>query len=77
MRVKTIFCSSELSDYTSELQVYANADGELYISITSDPNDPYSYQWICFDKQTAIKFSKAVRREISFLKDIEEGINNG
>lgn len=77
MRVKTIFCSSDLSDYTSELQVYANADGELYISITSDSNDPYAYQWICLDKQTAIKFSKSVRREISFLKDGEEGVTNG
>ena len=69
MRVKTIFCSSEKQTYSSELEVYANANGELYISITADPNDPYQIQWICLDKDTAIKFSKVLRREISFLKD--------
>jgi hypothetical protein len=72
MKVKTIFVSSEKSEHDSELQVYATDDGELLISIYSPGEELYA-QWVSLDKQTAIKFSKIVRREISFLKDEEVG----
>ena len=70
MGIKTIFENSPSSGHDSEMQVYANDKGELYITIYSHDN-PYSENFICLDKETAIKFSKVVRREISFLSDGE------
>jgi hypothetical protein len=75
MRVKTIFLSSEKSDLNSELEFFANTSGELFISIYLSDDNIYQCS-ICLDKETAIKFSKVVRREISFLND-EEGLPNG
>ena len=72
MNYKTIFLNPEGSNHDSELEIYANDKGELYITIY-DPKESMYGNFICLDKQTAIKFSKVVRREISFLKDGEEG----
>lgn len=71
MNYKTVFLNSEGSNHNSELEIYANHNGELYITIY-DPADTMYGNFICLDKQTAIKFSKVVRREISFLKDGKE-----
>jgi hypothetical protein len=67
MRVRTIFCSSELSGHLSELEVYANDKNEIYISISESPEDPFRSQFIALDRDTAIKFSKVLRKEISAL----------
>lgn len=76
MRVKTIFCSSEKSDVNHELDCYCNYNNEIAIFIT-DPEhrDDLSFsQFIAFDRETAIKFSKHLRREIA---KIEREVNVG
>ncbi len=61
-KTKVIFCSSDKSDYDSELECYINDNQEIYINIEC-PNGTFNF--ICLDKQTAIKFSKVLRTEIS------------
>lgn len=66
--VKLIFSGTEQSSTEStQLQVYANSKNELYIEI----NDNYILPCccICLDKETAIKFSKEIRKQISYLED--------
>ncbi len=71
---KTIFCSSVMSEVNFEMECYLNDRNEIFIQI-SNPNDEHEFAFICLNKQTAIKFSKHLRKEISFLLDSE--VNNG
>ena len=64
MAVKMIFEGTERSNHESEMYLHANEFNEVYIRIGS-PNTPLNY--ICLDKQSAIKFSKVLRTEISKL----------
>ena len=68
-KVKLLYCGTEESqteNYT--LVMYANSNNEIYISIDSEDEQP---SFICLDRTTAIKLSKELRKEISYLK-IEE-----
>ena len=69
MGVRTVFVSSEKSDYNSELEVYYNAFNEIYISIYVPGGDAHESQYITLDKETAIKLAKTLRREISFIRE--------
>lgn len=60
------FHSTERSGLDSKLRVYSNTENELYIIIEIDE---MCWGNICMDKETAIKFSKEVRKQISFLED--------
>jgi hypothetical protein len=71
---KTIFCSSEKSGVNFEMECYLNAQNEIYIGI-SNPEDQLEFAFIALNKQTAIKFSKHLRKEISFL--LNEEVDNG
>lgn len=71
-RTKTIFCSSEKSEVLHELTAYWNDCNEIFISINcSNSYDVESF--ICLDKETAIKFVKHLKREISKIKEEENG----
>ena len=64
--IKIIFCSSEDSKHDSELECYMNENREIYVNIES-PNGAFNF--ICLDKDAAIKFSKVLRTEISKISD--------
>ena len=64
--IKIIFCSSEDSQHDSELECYMNQNKEIYINIES-PNNQFNF--ICLNKEAAIKFSKVLRTEISKISD--------
>lgn len=62
------FHSTELSKSNSKLRVYYNTRNELYIEIEIEDGDmPNSY--VCLGKQEAIKLSKEIRKQVSFLED--------
>lgn len=71
--VKLIFLSSDKSNLETELECFFNSKNEIFISICSQ-NDAMDQQCICFDKETAVKFVKHLKREISF---IESEVKNG
>ncbi len=50
-----------------ELECYANATDEIYISMDCDDGLPKS--WIVLDIPTAIKLNRILRREINTIKD--------
>ena len=60
------FNSTKESKCESKMFVHANASNELYICIEFDDQ---MFGAICLDKQTAIKFAKEVRKQISYLED--------
>jgi hypothetical protein len=70
MAYELVFHSTERSESSTNLIVRANQFNELYIEI-ADPQAQHhlNFQYICLDKQTAIKFSKELRKQISFLED--------
>lgn len=62
--IKLIFQGTERSEtFEDELEVYANTFNEITIII----NDSH-LSMICLDKETAIKFSKELRKQISYLE---------
>ena len=68
--VKLIFCGSGQSGTEEHtLAAYCNSNKELFISIDMNFGDDYSNAYLCLDKSTAIKFSKELRKQISYLED--------
>ena len=64
--VKLTFQGTENSIDNTCLEVFANSRGELYISIT-DSKYPLEGGFITLDKETAIKLSKEIRKQISLI----------
>jgi hypothetical protein len=69
-KTKTIFCSSDISNVSFEMECFANHRNEIYISIYN-PDDQQEFAFVCLDKLTAIKLSKHLRSEISILINSE------
>jgi hypothetical protein len=67
-RIKTIFCSSEKSGVNYEMQCFKNTQNEIYIQIKNPEDEREEFMFICLDKKTAVKFSKLLRREISYIE---------
>jgi hypothetical protein len=65
--VKLLFYGTEGSEKT--IECYANADEELVISIDNE-YDAGKTIAIFLDKETAIRFSKELRKEIAKLREI-------
>lgn len=67
---KIIFCSSDMSEVQTELECFCNNRNEIYIGI-NDPTVEYVYanQFVALTKETAIKFSKHLRKEIAILME--------
>ena len=63
--VKLFFCASEKSNYDSEIECFANNDNDIFIRITNTEN--LEYEFISLDKETAIKFSRELRKQISLI----------
>ena len=60
------FHSTERSGIESTMQVYKNTENEIYLIVEIDE---MCWGSICLDKETAIKFSKELRKQISYLED--------
>lgn len=68
--VKLIFQGTERSEtYDDELQVFTNTFDELTVIINGS-----HLTMICLDRETAIKFAKEVRKQISYM---ESEVDNG
>lgn len=68
--VKLIFGGSAEYDCAEQtMQCYVNSDGGLYISITHDYLEYDDFRFTVLDKQTAIKLSKELRKQISLMED--------
>jgi hypothetical protein len=68
---KIVFLGTERSKTDdTELECFVNGSGEIFIEIKESGHmSGYGLQFICLDKSTAIKFSKALRTEISKIVD--------
>jgi hypothetical protein len=65
--VKLSFCGTTESDTDQhELQCYANLRGEMFIMIDMK-DEMFQPSFICLDKETAIKLSRELRKQISYL----------
>jgi len=65
---KIIFCSSKEDDQ-SEMQAYINTQNELFITIE---NELHQFSYITLNRETAIKFVKHLKKEISYMIESEE-----
>ena len=64
--VKLVFYGSDEGQLTHhELTVFANTKNELFIEIS----DGYTMMFTALDKETAIKLSKEIRKQISYLEE--------
>jgi hypothetical protein len=71
-KIKTVFCSSDLSNVNHELVAYMNTNNEIYITIYQpDCNHDYESQFISLDLLTAIKLVKHLKKEIAIIKELE------
>jgi plastocyanin domain-containing protein len=61
--VKLVFVGS---DNETELTLFANKNNDIYIDIDMGGYPP---SFIAINKQTAIKLSKELRKQISYLED--------
>jgi hypothetical protein len=70
MAYELVFQSTERSEITTNLVVRCNQFNEIYIEI-ADPsaNHDLNFQYICLEKDAAIKLAKELRKQISFLED--------
>ena len=60
-----LFLSSERDDRDAQLECFRNDFDEIFISI-EDPNQDILYSnFICLDKETAIKLVKVLKTEIN------------
>jgi hypothetical protein len=65
--VKLIFYGSKKSETTDvELTAFCNFSNEIFIEIDMFNGNPC---YICLDKDTAIKFSKELRKQIAYIQD--------
>jgi len=63
--VKLIFCGNEGAEqYGKQLQLYVNTDGMLFIEIE---DIGYSVNYTVLDKETAIKLSRELKKQISLM----------
>jgi len=63
--VKLIFCGNEDAEqYEKQLQLYVNTDGMLFIQIE---DIGYSANYTVLDKETAIKLSRELKKQISLM----------
>lgn len=69
-KVQLIFESSDKSKFDSKMQCYCNTNNEIFINIERDNLESI---FICLDEETAVLFSKHLKREISYLKDNKNG----
>jgi hypothetical protein len=70
MAYELVFQSTERSEITTNLVVRCNQFNEICIKI-ADPelNHDFNFQYICLEKDAAIKLAKELRKQISFLED--------
>lgn len=67
MAVKLKFYGTEKTNTENHsLIIYASASNEIFITIDND-NDPERFQYISLDRETAIKLSKEIRKQIALL----------
>lgn len=68
MAVELCFKGTELSETENYvLQTWATDKNELLISLDDLDARMHRYISICLDKETAIKFSKEIRKQIALL----------
>lgn len=65
--VELIFYGSEKYETTeTQLRCFCNTRNEIFIGIEENASPEI---WITLDKQTAIKFSKELRKQIALIED--------
>jgi hypothetical protein len=68
--VKLIFGGSpDFECFERTIQCFVNTHGGLYICIRDNETDYYNEQYTVLDKQTAIKLSRELRKQISLMED--------
>ena len=66
--VKIVFYGSVESETEEHsLEVFANTKKQIYISIDANNGSEFYNSFIVLDKETAIKFSRELRKQISFI----------
>lgn len=70
MAYELVFQSTERSEISTNLVVRNNQFNEIYIEIADSKSyHDYNFQYICLEKDAAIKLAKELRKQISFLED--------
>lgn len=65
--IRLQFVGNQLDEDDSSIEVYANVNNEVFISIiNNDPEEPPMF--IRLDLSTAIRFDKELRKAISEIK---------
>jgi hypothetical protein len=66
--VKLVFCGDPAEEcYEKAVEVFVNQAGKLYLQIRDYEADFEQIEYTVFDKETAIKFSKELRKQIALM----------
>jgi hypothetical protein len=68
MAYEIVFKTTTRSDIDAQMVVRATTNNEIFIEITDEERN-MSVSCIFLDRETAIKFTKELRKQISFLED--------
>lgn len=64
--VKLVFSGTEISETQEhEMVCYHNMNNEIFIEIKTSDNEA---SFICFDRATAIKLHRELKKQISFIE---------
>jgi hypothetical protein len=68
--VKLIFGGSKRQEcFERTIECFVNTQGGLYINITDTECEYNNQQFTVLDKETAVKFSRELRKQISLMED--------
>jgi hypothetical protein len=71
MSYQLIFSSTRESEEQTQLESFVNTRGELVIKIEGD-----GIQYICLDRESAVKLGREIRKQISIIDRFME-VENG
>mgnify|MGYP003628499670 CR=1 FL=1 len=62
----TFYGTEKSGTHIDEIECFLNVENDIFIKIGSSD----SYEFICLDKSTAIKFAKTLRTEINKITEL-------
>ena len=73
MGLKIAFTGEMIQEDDTELEVFCNKQNRIYISLSTNNSEEREIAFIVLDKETAVKFSKQLRKEISLITEVDNG----
>ena len=73
MGLNIAFTGKMLQEDDTKLEVFCNKQNRIFISLSLNDGEQREISFIVLDKETAVKFSKQLRKEISLITEVDNG----